>query len=680
MEKRLPLALFLSFLLFFGWTFLFGPPPAKRAESTNAAPVEVDELAPQRVEPERELPPADVAADAEELLTLTLDRGKGGGNGKTRGGAAGHYYARFTNKGALLLELRDGDWFVHDMVLGTDETDPHDNPANWTPLLLPVETGAGTTGSLAWTTNESSRHLTHVPLDEALWVAEKIVADGKERGVVFRYAPGTGVVFEKRVEVVPGTHRLRVRLTIENQSRDASGERQFLFTPAACVPPELDDQFYIEPQVAAAGPYRVGSEQQSMKLDTEAKKLKADELFGPLDVAGPLAFAGGFNKYFAVLMRGADDDATASMVSASYRRVADAKWADEQSKPVPESLRYVAAEVDLKLFVPPEGETRSWTYELYAGPKRPDLFVADSAAHELILDHDLASVPCTGFIIPVIGKFLIQVLSLLERLVGNWGVAIILLTFCIRAILFPLNRRSQTSMARYQKKMKRVQPKIDELKKKYEKNPQKLRQEQARIMQEEKAFPPLGGCLPIFLQLPVFFGLFSALRTSFDLRQASFYGWMDDLSRPDRMFRIDWNVPFLGTIEYFNLLPPLMVVLWILQQRTMPKPADEQQARMQRMMMFMPIVMGVFLYNYAAGLSLYMITQSGLGIFEQAFIKKRWPVKDDEVVKEKPGCGPFSGIMQNLAEKQRAQMKRMQAVQAQKKKGGGGKKGGRRKR
>jgi membrane protein insertase Oxa1/YidC/SpoIIIJ len=80
-----------------------------------------------------------------------------------------------------------------------------------------------------------------------------------------------------------------------------------------------------------------------------------------------------------------------------------------------------------------------------------------------------------------------------------------------------------------------------------------------------------------------------------------------------------------------------MIVMWIWQQRGMPVPADEQAAKMQKMMMWMPIVMGVFLYNYAAGLSLYMITQSGLGVFEQKFIKKHWPPDDTEQAKKGPG-------------------------------------------
>jgi YidC/Oxa1 family membrane protein insertase len=214
-------------------------------------------------------------------------------------------------------------------------------------------------------------------------------------------------------------------------------------------------------------------------------------------------------------------------------------------------------------------------------------------------------------------------------------------------------------MARYQRKMKRIQPQIEELKKRYAKDPQKLRQEQAVLMQKEGAFPPLGGCLPMFVQIPVFFGLFAALRVSFDLRQAPFYAWITDLSKPDHLLRLDLNLPLLGSIPYLNLLPLVMVVLWVAQQMMMPKPPDEQQARIQRMMLFMPVVMGVFLYNYAAGLSLYMITQSGLGIVEQVVIKRFWPLDDTEKPAKKK-----SGWMARIAALQAEQMKKIQAQEA----------------
>ena len=136
--------------------------------------------------------------------------------------------------------------------------------------------------------------------------------------------------------------------------------------------------------------------------------------------------------------------------------------------------------------------------------------------------------------------------------------------------------------------------------------------------------------------------------------------------------RLDLNtgLPLIGYVEYLNILPPLMVALWVGQQMVMPKPADEQARQMQKMMMFMPLVMGIFLYNYASGLSLYMITQSFLGIIEIGVIKRVWPVDDTVPEKKK------DGFLTRMAAKQQEQMKRMEELKRQQsatRKGGGGK-------
>ncbi|MEM7518437.1 MAG: membrane protein insertase YidC [Planctomycetota bacterium] len=327
-------------------------------------------------------------------------------------------------------------------------------------------------------------------------------------------------------------------------------------------------------------------------------------------------------------------------------------------------FRDVLVEGVLSLTLPEVGAESRQEFVVYAGPKSEASFGPGDEEFAGILKQDL------GYFDGIAGVIL-GFLRFLHGIVGNWGVAIILLTLTVRALLFPLNRRMQTSMARHATKMKRVQPKIDAIKKKYEKDPQKLRQEQARIFQEEGAMPPLGGCLPILLQIPIFFGLFSALRVAFELRQQPFFGWIRDLSQPDRLVRIsaDASLPLIGSLEYFNILPILMVVLWVGQQKVMPKPpADNEQARqMQKIMMWMPIMFGFFLYNYAAGLSLYMITTSAFGIIESTVIRKIWPIDDTEKPKKK---GKFMQRLEELQKQAVAQQEMRAREQAKNKKKG----------
>ena len=643
MEKRLPLALFLSMLVLFGWYLIYPKPPEPRAEGTDAAPAAANaplEPSGKLAVPTEPEPPA-LADDVERELVLEVGS-PSPADGPIR---PGHYRARFTNRGAKLLELDLADFVRH---AGLDEAARGD-PANWMPLIEPIATAEGTLGSLVLDTGPSSKELAPDGLADVLWTMEELA--GEQPGVLFRYGPPGGRVFlEKRVTFEPGTWHVHLELTLQNVDAGAGGRRDFALVPAGCVVPELGDTFYPEPRAVAIGRE---SPRDDYEIDSQAApKLKRP---GALEVASPLAVGGVHNKYFAFLLR--EEGPTPTMWAANYRPVF------ETGRVQPRNL--ILTEVTLGLRLPDPGSSETWKYVVYAGPKARADFEPDFPPHELVLENDISGELGRAFQVDHIARGLLAVLRFFHGLVGNWGLSIILMTLCVRAALFPLNRRAQTSMARYQKKMKRVQPRLEEVKKRYENDPQKLREAQAKIMQEEGAFPPLGGCLPVFLQMPVFFGLFSALRTSFDLRQAPFYGWIDDLSLPDRLLELGLKLPLLPDIHYLNVLPILMVVLWLLQQSGMPLPADEQAARMQKMMRFMPVIFGVMLYNYAAGLSLYMMTTSSLSIIEQKVIKKLWPIDDTEVVKAKKGCGPFSGVMEHLAEKHREQMKRMQAMQAE---------------
>jgi YidC/Oxa1 family membrane protein insertase len=641
LEKRLPLFLFLSLLLLFAWNVCHPRPQVEQREEQQT-PAEAEQGAAAAAAP---APPGitpDVADTEERTETFVLGAP----------GEPGYWRVEVGNRGGRLISLDFGSYYKR---LGLSDEEKRD-PENWTPLLDPVELPGGATGSLLLSTRPSSADLAPLGLDQVLWTMHLLTDEGgAPRGVEWSYGAGRGVVFTKRLTRIPGTYRLRFELELANTGSAEARGTELLLIPAGCVPQELGDKFYDEPRAIAVG---YDAEEDDYAAEWESPR-RARGKEGTLDVPAPLTVAGVHNKYFAFLLYGADDAGRAALSGAAYRPVKDPVWLAAHPGEEKSSWRYIVCDVNLTLRVPEPGRTSAYVFDVFAGPKDVDVLSAEHPAFNEVERTDLSG--WTMF--SSIGRFLLKVLRFFHGLVGNWGIAIILLTFCVRLVLFPVNRRSQTSMARYQTKMKRVQPRIEEVKKRYADNPQKLREEQARIMQEEGAFPPLGGCLPPFLQIPVFFGLFAALRTSFDLRQAPFGLWIDDLSRPDRLFEINLWLPLVGEVRYFNLLPILMVILWIVQQLGMPKPTDEQAARMQKMMMFMPVFMGVFLYNYAAGLSVYMITQSTLGIVEQRVIKKLWPLDEKEPEKKagKRGCGPLSGALERLAEKHREEMKRVQS-------------------
>ena len=240
-----------------------------------------------------------------------------------------------------------------------------------------------------------------------------------------------------------------------------------------------------------------------------------------------------------------------------------------------------------------------------------------------------------------IARVVQTILSWWYSVFGNWGWSIIALTLCVRVALFPINRKSQAAMMHVQEAQARVKPKLEKLKEKHKDDQKKFHEEQMKLYRAENVpLFPIGGCLPMFLQIPIFFGLFSALRASIDLRQAEWL-WVADLSQPDHLVTFDspmgHPLALCGgccpipspDITGFHILPILMTVAWVLNSYFMPKPevTNPQMEQQRKMMMFMPLLFGVFMYTYAAGLSLYWLTSSLIGIVESRVIKKIWPVK-----------------------------------------------------
>jgi len=198
----------------------------------------------------------------------------------------------------------------------------------------------------------------------------------------------------------------------------------------------------------------------------------------------------------------------------------------------------------------------------------------------------------------VIAVPLFWVLSWLHRLVGNWGIAIILLTMIIKLLFYPLSQASYRSMAR----MRVLAPRLQKLKEQYGNDRQRLQQAMMELYKTEK-INPLGGCLPIVVQIPVFIALYWVLLASVELRHAPFFGWIGDLSAPDPWF----------------ILPVLMGISMIVQTRLNPEPPDPVQAKVMKIM---PVAFSVFFFFFPAGLVLYWLVNNVLSIVQQWHINR----------------------------------------------------------
>ncbi len=223
----------------------------------------------------------------------------------------------------------------------------------------------------------------------------------------------------------------------------------------------------------------------------------------------------------------------------------------------------------------------------------------------------------------LITRFLLWIYDQWRKLLGSAGLAVIFMTLTVRGGLMPISIRNQLSMRRYGRKVQKVKPKLLQLQQKFANNPRKLREEQMKLYRENGiGFP--GGCLMMLIQIPIFFALFSGLRTEYTLWGEPFL-WIKDLAGPDRLIPFGTTLFDLGLfrLDALNILPILMVVVSILHYRSMPKPADEQQAQQMRMMKWLPIFFAFLLYNYTAALALYMVFSAVIGLVEAKIVRVR---------------------------------------------------------
>ncbi len=249
--------------------------------------------------------------------------------------------------------------------------------------------------------------------------------------------------------------------------------------------------------------------------------------------------------------------------------------------------------------VPPESEILH-DYKLYLGPKRVAL-LTPLQADKVIDFSGFLIIPAA--MVALIGNSLLWVLNSFHGIGLPYGICIMLLTVLVRSCMFPISRKQANNA----KKMKELQPKIAELKTKYGDDKQKIAQAQMELFAQH-GFNPLGGCLPVFLQLPIFIGLYQALSSSVDLRRAPFL-WVDNLAAPDALFQLPFSLPVLGT--EFNLLPIITTSLFLFQQKMlMPPPTDEQTRMQAKMFFWMTLMMGFMFYHVPAGLCVYFIASS----------------------------------------------------------------------
>ena len=256
-------------------------------------------------------------------------------------------------------------------------------------------------------------------------------------------------------------------------------------------------------------------------------------------------------------------------------------------------LYRIGMQIPLGVVAP--GSTVVEKAQLFVGPQEEKVLETIAPGFELLKDY--------GYL-TIIAKPIFWLLEKIHGFVGNWGWAIILLTILIKLVFFPLSAASYKSMAR----MKEVQPRLMAMKEQYKGDPQKLNQAMMEMYRKEK-INPLGGCLPVLIQIPVFISLYWVLLSSVEMRGAPWILWIHDLSIPDPYY----------------ILPLIMAVSMFVQTKLNPTPPDPIQAKV---MMYMPIVFSIMFFFFPAGLVLYWVVNNLLSIAQQWQINQMFGKKE----------------------------------------------------
>ena len=282
-----------------------------------------------------------------------------------------------------------------------------------------------------------------------------------------------------------------------------------------------------------------------------------------------------------------------------------------------------------------ENNSKTYAFKLYIGPKDKSLFDESEFYRNLGFVQTIDFMPCFCCPAAITNPLAFGILAIMKWMyifIPNYGVVIIILVLLIRLVLHPITRKSQVSMS----KMSKLAPQVEEIKKKYADNRAEMNKQMMSLYREHGA-TPIMSMLPMFVQMPIWIALYSAIDASIELRGAAFLPfWITDLSAPDAIFRFTAiYLPLFGKLDSVNLLPILMGVAFYLQQKLMPaQPAastNSQAAQQQKIMMaMMTLMFPLMLYKAPSGLNLYIMASTFAGVVEQYVIKKHIKEKEQQ--------------------------------------------------
>ena len=413
-------------------------------------------------------------------------------------------------------------------------------------------------------------------LDKAVFSANlpsgRLDVNDSPRNLTFSWRSPDGVVIEKNYKFAPDTYAIGMEVILKNGSGRG-----------------IQDRLFVSLNGKAPGDKRLYAfEGPSALINDELKEIKTKKLKDQNTFEGKIKWVALQSRYFmSGLIPDQIEEASLHLALKSDKFVA---------------ARYRQPEKAIQ-----PGTQYTYKYQLFMGPKRIEELKN--------VGNDLNKVVDFGWF-DIIAKPCLWLMNLFYSVIPNYGVAIIILTLLVKIILWPLGQKSYKSMS----EMKKIQPLMKEIREKYKDDKQRMNQEVMGLYRTYK-INPLGGCLPMVVQLPVFFALYRMLYEAIELRHAPFFLWIDDLAAPDRLFRFDFSIPFMEPPYGIPVLTIVMGASMLLQQKMSPPMGDATQAKM---MMFMPIIFTVIFINFSAGLVLYWLVNNILSIAQQYYTQKKY--------------------------------------------------------
>jgi YidC/Oxa1 family membrane protein insertase len=413
-------------------------------------------------------------------------------------------------------------------------------------------------------------------LNDAFFIADikddTIEVNDNSRELSFFWKSSNGIVIEKKFIFYPETYMVGCKVIIKNGSNQTIQDNLILSLFKA---PAEDGSMY-------------GFEGPSALINNALEQVDIDDIEDKNIYSGELKWIAVQDRYFMSCI------IPESVVTASMRLFLDEDKVLENQFVQPESI------------INP-GTQRTFGFHLFMGPR------STKVVKEIGYDLDKA---INFGMFDFLAKPCLWLMNFLhDHFISNYGIAIIILTIFTKVLLWPLGAKSYKSM----NEMKKIQPLVMELREKYKGDKKKMNEATMALYKTYKV-NPVGGCLPMILQIPVFFALYRMLYEAIELRHAPFFGWITDLSAPDRLFDFGFSIPFMQPPYGIPVLTIIMGATMFLQQKLSPAMGDPSQAKI---MMLMPIVFTVIFINFSSGLVLYWLVNNVLSISQQYYTTKK---------------------------------------------------------